>query len=102
MSMTHNMIAQWRERTTSPRVDNQMGTILSWTKVCVAPEPFEGQVPYFLAVIAVEDGTSILCPIADANESELAIGCRVRFVTRIINQQETNSIITYGIKAVIK
>ena len=100
--MNQNMIAQWRARQSqSSYLDDQTGTIVSWTNVYVAPEPFEGQVPYILAIIALADGRQIICPIADAEEDELTIGARVHFVTRIINCPKSNSIITYGTKAVV-
>ena len=99
--MNQHMIAQWRLRQTGSCLDNKTGTILSWTKVCVAPEPFDTQVPYYLAVIALDNGTLICCPIVDADERELMIGGRVQFVTRIIHCPTSNDIITYGIKAII-
>jgi uncharacterized OB-fold protein len=96
------MIAQWRIRQQAQILDNQTGTIVSWTKVCVAPEPFDVQVPYFLALIAVDDHKRMLCPVVDCNEAEITVGVCVQFVTRIIHSPTANSIITYGIKAVIK
>jgi uncharacterized OB-fold protein len=101
MEVNQNMIAQWRAHQSASLLDSQAGTILSWTKVCVAPEPFDTQVPYILVFVAVDNGQSILCQLADADESEIDFGVRVHFVTRITNCPLENSIITYGTKAMV-
>lgn len=102
MNVNQNMIVHWRARQSPPILDNQTGIILSWTKVCVAPEPFDAQVPYFLALIAVDNGQRILCPVVGVDEAEIDIGACVQFVTRIIHSPSDNSIIIYGTKAIIK
>ena len=99
--MNQTMIGAWRARLANKVLDNQKGVIISWTKILVAPEPFDYQVPYFLAVIALDNGQSIMCPIADVHEDEIDFGVRVQFVTRILHCPDSNSIITYGTKTVI-
>ena len=101
MNTNPSMIAHWRARQSAAVLDNQVGTVLSWTKVYVAPDPFESQVPYCLAIIALDGGQHILCPIVDVEEDELSIGARVQFVTRIIKCPDDNAVIFYGTKAVI-
>lgn len=96
-----NMIAHWRARRSAPILDNKSGIIISWTKVYVAPDPFDGQVPYILALIGLDSGHKILCHIIDSAETDIVIGVRVHFVTRILSCHESNSIITHGIKAVV-
>jgi uncharacterized OB-fold protein len=102
MNINQNMIAHWRACQSAPIVDNQTGIIISWTKVCIAPEPFDTQVPYFLAIIAVDNSRQMLCPVVDVDETEIYIGAQVHFVVRIIHSPSANSIVTYHIKAVVR
>ena len=75
--------------------------IVSWTQLFVAPEPYEHDVPYVLAVVALDTSKRILCAMADVREDLLVVGARVQLVMRVIHAPGTNTIIAYGYKAIM-
>lgn len=43
----------------------------------------------------------ILCALADVHEDQLVVETRVQLVTRVMHAPDTNTVITYGCKAII-
>jgi len=101
MGTEYNAIALWRERSKNNYLLGQKGVIVSWTELFVAPVPFEHEVPYVLAIIALDNGKRMLCPLVDVQEDQLTVGSRVQLVTRVMHVPDSNTVITYGDKAII-
>ena len=55
------------------------GTVRTYTTIRVPPLGFEGQVPYDIAVIGLEEGINVTARIIRPGETELSIGTRVMF-----------------------
>lgn len=73
------------------------GTVLSHTIVTNAPEGFEEQAPYTLALVKLDEGPSVLAQLTDlAGPAE--IGLRVEMVTRKLRTDGKRGIIVYGYK----
>lgn len=53
-----------------------VGEIISWTKIHVPPESFEGEEPYTVAVIELEDGARLIARVNDLEEN-IEIGEKV-------------------------
>ncbi|MBN1966449.1 MAG: OB-fold domain-containing protein [Anaerolineae bacterium] len=73
------------------------GTVISHTVVTDAPEGFEDQAPYTLALIKLDDGPTVLAQLTDlAGPAE--IGMTVEMVTRKLRTDGKRGIIVYGYK----
>ncbi len=73
------------------------GEIYSYTTVQEAPEGFEGQAPYMLALVKLDEGPLITAQITDLDEAP-AIGDRVEMVTRKLTTEGARGMIVYGYK----
>lgn len=74
------------------------GTIYSFTEIYAAPEGFELEKPYAVALVELEEGPIITTQIADVGPNELEIGDEVEMVFRKISEVDNESIINYGFK----
>ncbi len=74
------------------------GKIVSFTKVHVAPEGFESQAPYYLAIIELSNGARVLAQIVDSEPEKIKIGAKVKKVFRRMAEPEEYGTITYGYK----
>ena len=54
------------------------GTIYSYTVVHQAFGPFAGDVPYFVALVELEEGVRMMTRILDASRERLTLGAAVR------------------------
>jgi len=75
------------------------GTVYSFTVVREAPQGFEEQSPYVLALIKLDEGAMITAQITDLDMGELpSIGDRVEMVTRKLTTEGERGMIVYGYK----
>lgn len=80
-----------------PFVSGGKGTVLSYTVVTDAPEGFEEQAPYTLALVKLEDGPTVLAQLTDL-DGPVQIGMQVEMVTRKLRTDGKRGIIVYGYK----
>ncbi len=73
------------------------GVIYSYTTVQDAPEGFEGQAPYVLALVKLDEGPLITAQITDL-DGPPAIGSHVEMVTRKLTTEGARGMIVYGYK----
>ncbi|MDZ4770234.1 MAG: OB-fold domain-containing protein [Chloroflexota bacterium] len=73
------------------------GVIYSFTTVREAPEGFEDQAPYVLALIKLDEGTLVTAQLTDL-DAPPAIGDRVEMVTRRLTTEGAQGMIVYGYK----
>jgi uncharacterized OB-fold protein len=75
------------------------GTIYSLTTVREAPEGFEDQAPYMLALVRLDEGALVTAQITDVDEADPPrIGDRVEMVTRRLTTEGERGMIVYGYK----
>jgi len=74
------------------------GKVVTYTRVYVPPKGFEHQVPYFLAIVELDEGTRVLGQVVDTSRVE--IGMRVKAVFRKIQQNDPEGLKHYGYKFV--
>ncbi len=74
-----------------------LGTVYSFTVVREAPEGFEGQAPYVLALVKLDEGPLVTAQLTDL-DGDVAIGDRVEMVTRRLRTDGERGIILYGYK----
>ena len=73
------------------------GTVYSYTIVLNAPEGFEEQAPYTIALVQLDEGPMVTAQLTDL-EGEPEIGMRVEMVTRKLRTDGEAGIIVYGYK----
>jgi uncharacterized OB-fold protein len=76
------------------------GEVLTYTVIRVAPQGFEKQSPYALAVIQLEGGGRITTQVTDIPVDDVKIGLKVRVEFRKINDDGPEGIHMYGYKVV--
>jgi uncharacterized protein len=73
------------------------GEIYSYTLLQDPPEGFEGQAPYVLALVKLDEGPLITAQLTDVDNAP-AIGDRVEMVTRKLTTEGSRGMIVYGYK----
>ena len=76
---------------------NLRGSVYSYTIVQEPPAGFEGQAPYYLALVQLADGDLITAQLTDI-DGEIAIGDAVEMVTRKLTTDGARGMIVYGYK----
>ena len=74
------------------------GKVITYTIIHVAPEHFEGQVPYPIAIIQLDEGPRITAQIVDCETKDIKIGMRVQSTIRKIQEDGYIGAIYYGYK----
>ncbi len=74
-----------------------VGKIISYTVVRTAPEGFEGDAPYVVAIIELREGTYISGQVVSELD-EIEVGKDVKVVFRRIHEDGPAGLITYGFK----
>ena len=74
-----------------------VGEVFSYTVLQDAPEGFQSQAPYVLALIKLDEGPMVTAQLTDI-DAEINIGDRVEMVTRKLTTEGEKGIIIYGYK----
>ncbi|HGY56336.1 MAG TPA: Zn-ribbon domain-containing OB-fold protein [Caldithrix abyssi] len=72
------------------------GTIYSYSTVYQAPDAFNKQVPYLVALIDLDEGPRITARLTDILDNKIEIGMPVEMVIRKIYEDGDNGPIQYG------
>lgn len=78
------------------------GEVYSYSVIRVAPEGFELNTPYVLAVVKLKEGPLITSHITDIALEDVKIGMPVRAVFRRITEDGRSGIVHYAFKFVKK
>jgi uncharacterized OB-fold protein len=73
------------------------GTVYSYTTILDAPEGFENQAPYVVALVKLDEGPLITAQLTDL-DGPPEIGMKVEMVTRKLRTDGDAGIIVYGYK----
>lgn len=87
-----------RGRDMEPHPLSRRGTLASFTVVHQSPDGYEGQVPYAVALVDVEEGPRLTAMLTDADLETLAIGMPVEMVIRKLSEEGEEGPIQYGYK----
>jgi len=74
------------------------GEVYSHTTIYNPPEGFEGQAPYTVALVKLEEGPMITAQLTDVENGAVKIGMPVEMVTRKLAEQGEEGLILYGYK----
>ncbi|MFO7872110.1 MAG: Zn-ribbon domain-containing OB-fold protein [Candidatus Undinarchaeales archaeon] len=78
------------------------GKIVTYTVIRVAPEGFEKEVPYIIAIIEMKGGSRLTAQVVDADPEDIEIGKKVEAVFRRISEDGSSGAIYYGYKFKLK
>jgi len=87
-----NVIARFTENLSG------RGEIYSFSTMYNAPQGYEDQKPYTIALVKLEDGPMITAQLTDVAPDEVKIGLRVEMVTRKLREDGPEGQIVYGYK----
>lgn len=74
------------------------GEVFSFTVLRQAPEGFEGQAPYAVALVRLAEGPLLTAQLTDVAEDEITIGMPVEAVTRKLRELGPEGLIVYSYK----
>lgn len=74
------------------------GEVVTYTVVHDAPEQFEMQKPYVVAIVETDEGVRLTSQIIDVEPGEVAIGMRVQATFRRLGEEGSAGVIHYGYK----
>ncbi len=77
---------------------NGRGEIYSYSTVYDAPAGYEGQAPYTVALVKLQEGPLVTAQLTDIDEDELRIGLPVEMTTRKLLTEGEEGMIVYGYK----
>lgn len=96
--MVNNPPVIWRRHRQLHKYLGKQGKVITWTKIFVAPENFESEVPYICAIVEFTDKTRMTVQVIDVGDSEIKIGQKVQVVLRRIGKAPADGLIQYGVK----
>jgi len=74
------------------------GEVYSYTTVYDAPEGYEEQAPYTVAIVKLEEGPMVTAQLTDVDNGKVEIGQKVEMVTRKLRQDGERGMLVYGYK----
>jgi uncharacterized OB-fold protein len=74
------------------------GELYSFTTLYQAPLGYEGNLPYAVGMIKLEEGPMVEAQLTDVNPEDLKIGQRMQMVTRKLREFGPDGVIVYGYK----
>ena len=77
---------------------SERGKVITYSIIYDAPENFEGQAPYPIAIIELDEGPRITAQIVDCKPEDVKIGMRVKATFRKIQEDGYIGAIYYGYK----
>ena len=81
-----------------PHTFSGKGEIYSFAPVMDAPEGFEAQAPYTVALIRLEEGPLVTAQLTDFGDRKPVIGEPVEMVTRKLKADGDKGMLVYGYK----
>jgi uncharacterized protein len=74
------------------------GEVYSYTTVYDAPEGYEGNAPYTVAIVKLEEGPMVTAQLTDVDNGKVSIGQPVEMVTRKLREDGDKGMLVYGYK----
>jgi uncharacterized OB-fold protein len=82
----------------TPYVFSGKGEVFSYTTVYDPPEGYEGNAPYTVALIQLEEGPLVTAQLTDVDNGKVEIGVPVEMVTRKLREDGERGMLVYGYK----
>lgn len=82
----------------TPYTFSGRGEVYSYSTVYHPPAGFEENVPYTVALVRLEEGPLVTAQLTDVDAGQVEIGMPVEMVTRRIQAEGEEGVISYGYK----
>jgi len=82
----------------TPYVFSGKGEVYSYTTIYDPPEGYEGNAPYTVALIKLEEGPLVTAQLTDVDNGKVEIGTPVEMVTRKLREDGERGMLVYGYK----
>ncbi len=82
----------------TPYTFSGLGEVYSYSTVHDAPEGYEENLPYTVALVKLQEGPLVTAQLADVEPETVSIGMPVEMVTRKLSQEGERGVIVYGYK----
>lgn len=82
----------------TPYTFSGLGQVYSYSTVHNAPEGYEENLPYTVALVKLEEGPLVTAQLSDVDPNEVSIGMPVEMITRKIRQEGERGVVVYGYK----
>ncbi len=82
----------------TPYAFSGKGEVYSYTTVYDAPEGYEANTPYTVAIVKLEEGPLVTAQLTDVDNNKVAIGQKVEMVTRKLREDGDRGMLVYGYK----
>ncbi|MBF8283264.1 MAG: acaC [Anaerolineales bacterium] len=82
----------------TPYVFSGKGEVYSYTTIYDPPEGYEGNAPYTVALIKLDEGPLITAQLTDVDNGKVEIGVPVEMVTRKLREDGERGMLVYGYK----
>jgi len=74
------------------------GEVYSYTTVHDAPQGYEGNAPYTVALVKLVEGPLVTAQLTDVDNGQVGIGMPVEMVTRKLREDGDRGMLVYGYK----
>ncbi|NLT73468.1 MAG: Zn-ribbon domain-containing OB-fold protein [Chloroflexi bacterium] len=74
------------------------GTVYSFSRIMSAPEGYEAGAPYYVALVALDEGPLVTAQLTDVDPEAVSIGMPVEMVTRLMKRDGDRGLIDYSFK----
>lgn len=82
----------------TPYVFSGRGEVYSFATVYDAPEGYEVNAPYTVALVKLDEGPLVTAQLTDMDNNQVAIGTPVEMVTRKLREDGERGVLVYGYK----
>lgn len=82
----------------TPYAFSGKGEVYSYTTVHDAPDGYESNAPYTVAIVKLEEGPLVTAQLTDVDNKGVQIGMPVEMVTRKLREDGDRGILVYGYK----
>lgn len=82
----------------TPYVFSGKGEVYSYTTVYDAPAGYDGNAPYTVALVKLDEGPLVTAQLTDVDNGTVTIGTPVEMVTRKLREDGERGMLVYGYK----
>lgn len=82
----------------TPYTLSGLGEVYSYSTVHNAPEGYQENLPYTIALVKLQEGPMVTAQLTDVEPQDVSVGMPVEMVTRKIRQNGKRGVIVYGYK----
>lgn len=93
-----NAVKVWRRQQKNKQMLQKEGTIVTWTRIVVAPPAFANYTPYVVVLVELEDNKRVYGQLVDFDDADLKFGQKVKAILRRAKEVSSSDVIEYGIK----